>query len=262
MKLTPAAGSLIFSIPAILHCSCASVSVKGVQDATAAKPKSKPAHIYVERFGVGRANVKENPMRRHAGKLSSEARELVAMHLVKQLTRHIAPASLVAPGAVPRAGGWLVSGEFTRIQEGSRFWRMAIGLGMGRTYRATRVAVRNLPAKNRPFLTFDTTGGSGASPGAATNPIPFSSVPTALFASQMGVTDDAQRTARMIAGEIAHYAAKRGWIPATSLPKVKHARTKPAAWRPAPTSSTPPASARWRPPRSRTPWRRDAGSQA
>jgi hypothetical protein len=222
MNYFPRLRFLAISSLGFIFASCASVTVKNVQNGNSARPTSKPAHIYVEKFSTARAEVKEHPMRKHRGQLAREAQELVASYLVQELSKSIAPASLVS-GRPPR-GGWLVSGDFTRINEGSRFLRMAFGLGMGGTKIETRVAVRNLPPQNPPFLQFSTTGGSGAQPGAATNPIPFSSAPTALLASKAGITDDAARTARMITAEIAGYAAKRGWIPASAVPVVKHER--------------------------------------
>lgn len=206
---------------ALLLCSCASVSVMRVEKTDSAMPKTKPAQIYVEPFSIEHTDAKEHPLRKHPGRLKQDSQELLAKYLVKELTDRVAPATLLTPGTVPRAGGWLVSGEITRLNEGSRMLRMAFGLGMGGTKIETRVAVRNLPRKNAPFLNFATTGGSGAAPGAATCPIPFSSVPAALLASTVGVTDDAARTARMISGEIAQYAADRGWVPAPSPHYVK-----------------------------------------
>ena len=217
---------------ALLLCSCASVSVRSGRGGDSAKPKAKPSHIYVEPFGTERTVLKEHPMRKHPGQLKSESRNLVAKYLAEELSKSIAPASVIAAGTTPRSGGWLVSGDFTRISEGSRFLRMSVGLGMGGTKMETRVLVRNLPRKNAPFLNFDTTGGSGASPGALTNPIPFSSVPTALLAMEGGVTDDAKRTARMIAAEIAQYAAQRGWVSTEAAPKVKRFKEQPAFFKP------------------------------
>jgi hypothetical protein len=221
MKILPVLRLTILSGLAGLLCSCASVSVTREEKTDSARPKAKPAHIYVEPFNIEHTAAKEHPLRKHPGRLKQDSQELLANYLVKELTEHVAPASLVKPGAVPRSGGWLVSGEITRLNEGSRMLRMAFGLGMGGTKIETRVAVRNLPLKNAPFLKFDTTGGSGAAPGAATCPIPFSSVPAALLASTVGVTDDAGRTARMISGTIAEYAAAQGWIPARSPHYVK-----------------------------------------
>lgn len=224
MKTPPALGLSVLSGFALLLCSCASVSVKSGQTGDSAKPRSKPAHIYVEPFSTERTALKEHPMRKNPGQLKQESRDLVAKYLAEELSKHIAPASIIKAGATPRTGGWLVGGEFTRISEGSRFLRVSVGLGMGGTKMETHVLVRNLPRKNPPFLNFATTGGSGATPGALTNPIPFSSVPTALMAMEGGVTDDAKRTARMIAAEIAQYAVQRGWIPAESAPAVKRTR--------------------------------------
>ena len=223
MNIHPALRLLILSLPALL-CSCASVSVQGVRDTDAAKPKAKPEHVYVEFFRIDRTAAKEHPMRKNPGHLKTDAQTLLAKALVEDLTKHVAPASLITPGSAPRGRGWVVSGELTRISEGSRFLRMALGLGMGGTKMETRVTVRNLPGRNPPFLDFGTTGGSGASPGAATNPIPFSALPTALAASGEGVSDDAARTARMITAEIATYASRRGWIPADAVPKVKYTK--------------------------------------
>jgi hypothetical protein len=81
--------------------------------------------------------------------------------------------------------------------------------------------VTNLPASNAPFLSFNTTGGSGAEPGAATNPIPFSSAPTALLATRTGITDDAHRTARMITAAVADYQVQRGWLSPDKVQKPK-----------------------------------------
>ena len=178
----------------------------------------------MEPFRIDSTVAKEHPMRKNPGILKVDAQRLLANALVADLSKHLAPASLVTPGKAPVGRGWVVSGEFTRLNEGSRFLRMAFGLGMGGTKMETRVAVRNLFRGNPSFLEFETTGGSGACPGAATNPIPFSALPTALLASSVGVTDDAERTARMITAEIATYAFRKGWIPADAVPKIKYAK--------------------------------------
>ena len=81
-------------------------------------------------------------------------------------------------------------------------------------------------SRNRDDLGIDlvSTGGSNATPGGLTNPIPFSGVPTALLKTKDGITDDAARTARMIAGTIGNYMVQRGWISAANVPQVKMAR--------------------------------------
>jgi hypothetical protein len=211
------------SLFAGLLCSCASVTVKDMDSGHAATPKAAPKKFYVVRFSTEHANIKEHPMRKHPGQLGAEAQDLIANYLVSELTKNIAPATLVNSPAAAGRDGWLVTGDITNLNEGSRILRMAMGLWMGRTKVETRVAVQNLPARNKAFLSFSTDGGSGATPGAATNPIPFSSAATALFQSQQGISDDSARTARMITARIADYLTSRGWPVSAKVPKPKMA---------------------------------------
>jgi hypothetical protein len=205
-------------------CSCASVTVKDAGGAVSGdKPLAAPKRIYVAPFSTAHASVKEHPMRKHPGQLASETQDLIAKHLVEDLSKTIAPATLVKSPAAAGRDGWIVTGDITEINEGSRILRMAIGLGAGSTKMETAVAVRASARSNRPFLTFDTKGTSGATPGGATNPIPFSGVPTALLAGQQGISDDAARTARMITSRIADYMVQHGWKVSGTVPKTKMA---------------------------------------
>lgn len=203
----------------LFFSSCASVSVKDVAQSGKAMPQGKPIHIYVVPFSVEHTQAKENFARKNKGQLKFEARDLLTTALVADLSKNIAPASIASAPSVASPRAWVVSGQITRVAEGSRVLRMGIGLGAGGTKLNTQVQVR---ADSGPaFLNFATTGGSGAVPGAATNPAPFSSVPTALLHTNEGVTDDANRTARMITAAIAEYLAKRGWISPDKVPKPK-----------------------------------------
>lgn len=208
------------SVLALVLCSCASVSVKGL-NTTGARPVRAPQRFLVEPFSVARTDVKENAMGKPAGRLKYDVQRLLAEYLVKELSRNIAPATLVRSRTAPGPDTWVVSGELTKVYEGNRLLRMGIGLGAGGTKMETQVAVRNASAGNRPFLQFATTGGSNALPGAATNPIPFSSAPSALLQTTTGVTDDAARTARQITAAIADYMVERGWLAAGKVRKPK-----------------------------------------
>jgi len=179
----------------------------------------KPSHIYVVPFSVERTAIKESFARDKKGQLKFEARDLLSKALVADLSKNIAPASMGEPGRGSSSKVWVVSGRITRIAEGSRLLRMGFGLGMGGTKLTTEVEVR---ADSGPvFLRFATTGGSGAVPGAATNPAPFSSLPTALLHTKEGVTDDVQRTARMIVASLGQYMVQRGWIEPQEFAKPK-----------------------------------------
>jgi hypothetical protein len=207
---------LLLVLPAALLCSCASVSVQNV--ASENGRAQKPRAVVVNDFSLQGAQIKENQFRKNHGQLGSEAQRLVANYLVKDLQEM---GLKVSRGGSRGPSDLVIEGRFTRINEGSRILRMGIGLGIGGTKMETQVQVRQGGA-GQPLLRFATTGGSNANPGAATNPIPFSSAPTALLASKEGVTDDAARTARQIAAQLGEYMVKRGWIdPARVKVKVK-----------------------------------------
>lgn len=207
---------------ATLLSGCASVTVKDVAR-DGANDSARPRHIYVAPFTVNAAGVKENPARRAPGRLGAEAQQLLSGYIVSELNQLGIPTS-AAPSRIPTGPGvWVVTGQITRLAEGNRLLRMAIGLGSGGTKFETQSEVR-AGAKAAPVLRFATTGGSNAMPGGVTNPIPFSGVPTALLNAKDGITDDAARTARMIAGTVGSYLAERGWVAADKVPVTKVAR--------------------------------------
>jgi hypothetical protein len=212
---------VISGCAALAFSACASVTVKDVDSSQGRKPTAAPKAYYVVPFSLAGANVKEHPMRKNPGQLANEVQSLIANSLVSEISSTLGPAKLVSSPTAAGRNGWLVTGDITRINEGSRILRMAIGLGAGGTKVETRVRVTNLPSSNQPFLSFNTTGGSGAEPGAATNPIPFSSAPTALLAMKNGITDDANRTGRMINAAIADYQVQRGWLAPEKVKKPK-----------------------------------------
>jgi hypothetical protein len=201
---------------------CASVSVKDVDHAGTSN-SGRPGRFYVAPFAVNSANVKENPARKSPGHLGSEAQQLLSGYLISELNQLGIPTSAAPSSARISADAWLVTGRITRLAEGNRLLRMAVGLGSGGTKFETQVEVRK-GGNAAPVMRFATTGGSNAMPGGITNPVPFSGVPTALINAKDGITDDAARTARMISGTIGTHLAERGWIAADRVPVVKHAR--------------------------------------
>jgi len=224
MEIASFVRSVVAAASAAALCSCASVTVRDAAGNSAAdKPSGPPKRIYVVPFSTAHASVKEHPMRKHPGQLSSEAQDLIARHLVEELSKSVAPATLVKSPAAAGRDGWVVTGDITKLNEGSRILRMAIGLGAGSTEVDTAVAVQASPASRHPFMAFTTKGTSGATPGAATNPIPFSSAPTVLFQGQQGISDDSARTARMITSRISDYMVQRGWAVAGKSRKTKMA---------------------------------------
>jgi len=114
---------------------------------------------------------------------------------------------------------WLIRGRFTKVNQGSRLLRGAIGFGAGGTKMETNVSVYDLNQNsNTPFLTFSTTGGSNAEPGAvtgaATDPVVLAIGVVASGAGGVahGLTEDTARTAREITAELSDYMYRSGWI--------------------------------------------------
>jgi hypothetical protein len=198
--------------------SCASVSVKSV---TAVDPRAKvkPAVIYVTAFSTDGAKIKENPYRKHPGKLAEDSQQLLAAFLVDELKKAGLPATLVTSKPA-KGNAWIIEGRLTRVEEGSRLLRMGLGLGLGGTKMETSVQIRNVGAA-KPFLAFSTTGGSNAMPGAALSTNPISGTAAAVFNSKNGITDDSDRTARMITDTLAHYMVKHGLLKSTTVPAPK-----------------------------------------
>jgi hypothetical protein len=204
-----------------LFSSCASVSVKGV-NRTTRRPTRKPDKIYVAEFDTSHGAYKiagaeskdpETFKRKIAG--------LLAGYIVKDANIHVAPTQLAAnPRTLPRSG-WLVSGEFVRVNTGSRFLRAVVGLGSGGSKMETRVSVTDLSGPGKPFLTFETTGGSNAMPGLMESSSPWGAALSMTAQSMMGVTDDAARTSRMITGELNSYMIQRGWLSKDKVYSVK-----------------------------------------
>lgn len=174
-----------------LLVSCASVKV--VQDArtTAAMSVRAPALIYVKPFDTASGDWAE-PVRAETARL--QVRDLLTARLENRLSK-IAPTRRLTTGELPTEG-WLVTGEFTRMNPGSRFQRVFLGFGAGASRMATSVAVYDLAVSAEdPLISFETSGGTNqqAGPAMFTNP----------------TEDDADRTAR----EIRDYLQSKIWDP-------------------------------------------------
>jgi hypothetical protein len=203
---------LLPCIALALLSSCASVSVKG-ENRSAKQPVQKPAKIYVADFATqnGAFKIAGEPGKDPEA-FKKKTAGVLSAYVVKAVNEHVAPAEHVQSVVGLPKTGWLVSGEFVRVNTGSRILRSGVGLGAGGTKMETRVHVYDLAASRDPFLTFETTGGSNAMPGLMTSTGPVSAAFSMVTQGMMGVTDDAARTSRMIAGNLNEYFVNRGWL--------------------------------------------------
>ena len=218
MKIT---ALLLPCLALALLSSCASVSVKG-ENRAANQPQQKPAKVYVADFDTqhGVYNIAGTPGKDPEA-FKKKTADTLTNYLLPAINKHVAPAEHAAGiQHLPKAG-WLVTGEFVRVNTGSRVLRAGVGLGAGGTKMETRVRVFDLAGRGtEPFMTFETTGGSNAMPGLLTNPGTTAAISMTTQA-MMGVTDDAARTSRMITGALNTYLVERGWLDKSQAYSVK-----------------------------------------
>jgi hypothetical protein len=192
------------------------VSVLDLKENAALAPKTPPSALSVRSFQVPRGaefdaarsalNIEEEPQAR-VGRLIAEG-------VISKAETWIAPGQILEEAAVAPPDGLLVEGKVLRTRQGSRALRLGIGFGFGRTQMETSVRVYNLAASNeKPWLNFETTGGSNMEPGLvgllAPSPVAIpvaasllGGAATAGAVGGKGVTEDAKRTGRTIAAAI------------------------------------------------------------
>lgn len=220
MKKTP----IILCLVVLTGCS--SVSVLEEKENSSLAPKAAPEALWVRPFAVprgaefdaARAAVKneEDPQTR-VGRLIAEG-------VISKAGAWIAPGQVLEPGAPAPKSGLLVEGKVLRTRQGSRALRLGIGFGAGRTQLETTVRVYNLEASSeKPWLNFETTGGSNMEPGLVgllaptpvAIPVAASLVGGAATAGALGgkgITQDATRTGRTIAAAIHERLVERAGI--------------------------------------------------
>ena len=197
--------------------SCASVSVqKGAEQATPQMPQL----VYVDAFSTERGKFKVDREGSDLVEFKQNLQGMMQTGLVTDLSHRLifsVPTNKEQGFRPERA--WLIRGEFTKVNQGSRLLRGAIGFGAGGTKMETNIYVYDLNQNsNTPFLTFSTTGGSNAEPGAvtggATDPVVAAIGVVASGAGGIahGLTEDTARTTREITAELSDYMYRSGWI--------------------------------------------------
>jgi len=192
-----------------LLAGCASVGVRNPSEA-AVSPKL-PKQILVADFEADTGAFRVNRSGDELVSFQQKTASALANYLVADLSKSIVPASYQSNPKRTRMSAWLVTGEFVRVNQGSRALRGLVGLGAGGTKLETTVRVYDLSHLSKgPVLQFETSGGSNAEPGAIVGGT-FGALPNAIRnAGARGLTDDTARTAREITAMVADYYVKNG----------------------------------------------------
>jgi hypothetical protein len=236
MKATHPVGLLLIGVLLLGFEGCASVSVRSERSGQARAPYRCPAVLYVKDFGFPpQSSIRADRSGQELVAFEQGLQTRLRTQTVRALGRYGVP---VVPVTDPtelnklrhRRPAWLITGQFTRVNQGSRALRIALGLGAGGTKMETAVQVYDLAERQRkkPLFSFSTSGGSNAEPGIITSvgPLAPTTVPAAVIAiagkAGHGVTEDEKRTARVIAAKVSEELASRGCLP----PKHKPGRAK------------------------------------
>jgi hypothetical protein len=218
---------------------CASVSVGNIHE-KGIPPKKLPSKIYVQEFEAHEEDFHVSRSDNDLEVFIKQERQALAVDLVQQLTKYVAPAAILSEGkAMPRGNYWLVTGIYDRVNQGSRALRMIVGFGAGGTKMETRVRVDALAGREpQPFLTMLTTGGSGMAPGAVGAFSPAAplyaagAVANAGGASLSGISVDRIRTAREITAAVSEYCFQHGLIQERRTRRPKKLGMLPPVQRP------------------------------
>jgi len=222
-------------ILALLALSCALISCASisVDDARESVRQNKPSLIYVTDFSTAHAEWEVDRTGDALAAFKGNLQLMLSTGLVKEISDRLVPAVAEnKPASQREKNAWLVRGEFITVKQGSRLLRSAIGFGAGGTKLETRVQVYDAQNPGAPFLTFSTTGGSNAEPGAI---LAFTTDPLQLAIGGVsgaahGLSEDAARTAREITAELSDYMYARGWISADQRVAPKHERDLENTW--------------------------------
>lgn len=222
---------MIWAGCAAVLTSCASVSVTNEVPLSEPAPDRLPQRIFVQPFEFEEGNVRVDREGQKLTEFKQGMQEAMSRDLVERLGKYIAPAEpLPALAGVPHGDYWLVTGRFTRMNQGSRLLRSTIGFGSGGTKTDTSVTVSTLAdGEIRPLLLIQTTGGSNAMPGAIMGVIYWPMILNGGQGLAAGLTGDTRRTSREITGALADYLRAHGVSVSKDAPKPKR-KGRPSWW--------------------------------
>jgi len=206
----------------LVFSSCASVSVHGVEKLSPPLPAGLPDKVFVRPFSFTPGKIRVDRSGEDLEKFQEDLSDRMTESLVDRLPRvvpHAQGVSATAP--LPRGNHWVITGNFDRINQGSRFLRSLVGLGAGGTKMDASVIVSDLSGRQpRPFLRIRTTGGSNISPGVGgvltfpiQGPMALTNVFNVVDGVRSGVTFDAIRTSREVTSAISEFLLQQGAIP-------------------------------------------------
>lgn len=178
-----------------LFAGCTTATTVKQTDLAADSPPA-PRIIYVTDFPFPTATPPDADADSKSAKLSAS----MAARLVEDLKKAGLPAQRLAPDAPLPAEGWLLSGKFVMVDEGSRLGRSFVGFGVGATHLQVETALDDLSDHSgRHLYAAQTAATSGKAPGGL---MPAGMV-RHLLMSGLDMAKTEKKAAEEIAAEIA-----------------------------------------------------------
>lgn len=204
-------GCFFAAVYVLCAAGCASVSVRDVSE-LGAGAGTPPERIYIEDFEAPSSVFRVGRSGENLEKFIANFSGNLSENIAERVEKHLLPAEVVSRGSSLGAQpAWLVTGRFIRVNQGSRALRIVFGLGAGGSKVETRVNVYDLSGRSkRPILTFETTGGSNATPGAVFNTNIWLAGAGATGQAISGLSFDAVRTSREVTAMLSEYMAEQG----------------------------------------------------
>ena len=215
----------------LLLAGCASVSVSNIEK-QGIPPKALPKKVFVQEFSVPSKSFNVGRKDEALEELIKSEKHALTVDLSKQITKSVAPCEILPKNKpLPKGDFWLLQGNYIKVHQGSRALRILIGFGAGKTTMKMHAVFLSLATgKPSPFLSLETTGGSGISPGIVGGINPawtlalFGALGNAFGASLGGLSADRNRTAREITAVLSGYCYQQNILPKERLrlPKMLH----------------------------------------
>ncbi|MEY3288324.1 MAG: hypothetical protein RLZZ419_566 [Pseudomonadota bacterium] len=136
--------------------------------------------------------------------------------LADKLTEKIKAIDLmpmeVTPDKQPAIGDIIISGHWTKIEEGNPLIQQVIGLGFGQTVTESKVSIltTGIDGRTQEIINFSAHADSGYMPGKG----PAGFIINAVKGHKSVVAGQASEIADKITSELSTYFAKQGWIKA------------------------------------------------
>jgi len=204
-------------------------------DETKIHPTTRPAMVYVADFQVDLGNVQMQPRLLTGQRLGGRLRErmdlsiferydspqeladhvvqVFATTVVNDLSKAGVPAMRLQPGALLPRNGWLMSGQFHKIDEGNQAVRAMVGFGAGEPKLEVAGDVADLShTPPGSFFLFGDENDARKRPGALILMNPY--VMAAKYVLSSHATEkDVKQLASKVASELVTYMQNNGILP-------------------------------------------------